>query len=191
MGEGRRAPARRRADALVDVCRFFLDHQHHLPAGRHRPHLNVVIDLDDLDSGRPGRFVDGGIADAATIASLLCDCSLHRVLTAGRSAILDYGTATRTIPASLWNALVIRDEHCRFPGCDRPSWWCEGHHLIPVDAGGPTCMDNLVLCCSRHHHRLHQPGWHAKLRPDATLEVTDPTGQVRTTSPPRAGPRLC
>ncbi|MBA2752270.1 MAG: hypothetical protein H0U41_08560 [Actinobacteria bacterium] len=51
-------------------------------------------------------------------------------------------------------------------------------------------MANLVLVCSRHHHRLHQPGWHAKLRPDATLEVTDPDGRHWSTSPPRAGPVL-
>ncbi|MEA2827690.1 MAG: hypothetical protein QOG43_2129 [Actinomycetota bacterium] len=104
-------------------------------------------------------------------------------LTKGRSGILDYGTATRTIPANLWNALVIRDEHCRFPGCDRRSAWCEGHHVRWVTHGGATDIDNLVLLCSRHHHRLHQPDWQAKLLPDATFEVTDPNGMVRATSP--------
>jgi hypothetical protein len=108
------------------------------------------------------------------------------VVTAGRSAILDYGTATRTIPAPLWAALVIRDEACRFPGCDRPSTWCQGHHVVWVTQGGTTNLSNLVLVCSRHHHVLHQPGWQAKLRPDATFEVTDPDGVVRCTSPPRA-----
>jgi hypothetical protein len=88
--------------------------------------------------------------------------------------------------APLWNALVIRDEHCRFPGCDRPSTWCEGHHVVWVTQNGPTELANLALVCSRHHHVLHQPGWHAKLRPDGTFEVTDPNGQVRCTSPPRA-----
>ncbi len=39
---------------------------------------------------------------------------------------------------------MIRDEHCRFPGCDRPSRWCEGHHVIWVTAGGPTELGNLV-----------------------------------------------
>jgi predicted restriction endonuclease len=83
-------------------------------------------------------------------------------------------------------ALVIRDEHCRFPGCDRPSVWCEGHHVVWVTEGGPTELANLLLVCSRHHHVLHQPGWHAKLRPDGNLKVTDPNGIVRETSPPRA-----
>ncbi len=57
------------------------------------------------------------------------------------------------------------------------------------DRRRPTCLDKLVLVRARHHHRLHQPRWHAKLRPDATLEVTDPAGRVRSTAPPRAGPK--
>ena len=106
----------------------------------------------------------------------------------GRSAILDYGTTTRTIPAPLYNALVVRDRHCRFPGCDRPAAWCEGHHIHPWQAGGPTQLANLVLLCSRHHHLLHRPRWHTKLLPDTTLEITDPTGHVRTSHPPTDPP---
>lgn len=183
-----RTPATRRADALVDICRFFLDNQRSHAGGRHRPHLNVVVELDALAEGLGGRVVDGPALEATTLSRLLCDCALHRVLMSGRSSVLDYGTSTRTIPAPLWNALVIRDEHCRFPGCDRPSTWCEGHHVVWVTHDGTTELANLVLVCSRHHHRLHQPGWHAKLRPDGDFEVTDPEGRVRCTSPPRTEP---
>ena len=183
-----RTPAEGRADALVEVCRFFLDNQQTRAGGRHRPHLNVVVDLDALVEGEGGRVIDGPALDGASMSRLLCDSSLHRVLMAGRSAILDYGTSTRTIPAPLWSALVIRDEHCRFPGCDRPSTWCEGHHVRWVTHDGATELANLVLFCPRHHHRLHQPEWQAKLLPDATFEVTDPDGMVRCTSPPRADP---
>ena len=184
-GEPLHTLSERRADALVDVCRWFLDHRGGRPGGRHRPHVNVVIDLDRLVDGAGGRVVDGPLLDAATMRRLLCDAGVHRVVTDGGSSILDYGRTTRTIPPPLWNALVVRDEHCRFPGCDRPSGWCEAHHLVPWTEGGATAPDNLALLCSRHHHRLHQPGWHAKLRPDATLEVTDPSGGVRSTVPPR------
>jgi hypothetical protein len=45
-----------------------------------------------------------------------------------------------------------------------------------------------VMLCSRHHHLLHRPGWHAKLLPDATLEITDPQSRVRATSPPSGRP---
>lgn len=185
-----RTPATRRADALVDVCRFFLDNQRSHSGGRHRPHVNVVVDLEALEQGGGGRVIDGPSLDGAALSRMLCDSALDRVLMSGRSAILDYGTSTRTIPAPLWSALVMRDEHCRFPGCDRPSTWCEGHHVVWITHDGPTELANLVLVCSRHHHRLHQPGWQAKLRPDATFEVTDRDGLMRCTSPPRAEPAL-
>ena len=134
---------------------------------------------------RPGRPHRRRAAlDGATISRLVCDSALHRVLMAGRSTILDYGTATRTTPVNLWNALVVRDEGCRWPGCDRPSDWCQAHHVRWVTNGGPTRPDNLALLCSRHHHRAHQPGWHVKLHADATLVVTDPNGRTRTTRPP-------
>jgi hypothetical protein len=148
--EPARTPAQRRADALADVCRFYLDHQFNHPAGRHRPHVNVVIDLDELAAGRAGRVVDGGVLDGPAVQALACDSALHRLVMSGRSAVLDYGTSTRTIPASLWNALVVRDEHCRFPGCDRQASWCEGHHVVHFADGGPTCLENLVKRQNNH-----------------------------------------
>jgi Domain of unknown function (DUF222)/HNH endonuclease len=185
-GEPARSVATRRADALADICRHFLDHQHTRRAGRHRPHLNLVLDLHRYRAlpTTGARSVDGTRLDRPSTDRLLCDTAIHRVLTSARSAVLDYGTATRTIPAPLYNALVVRDRHCRFPGCDRPANWCEGHHIHPWHTGGPTQLTNLVLLCSRHHHLLHTPRWHAKLLPDTTLEITDPTGHVRTSHPP-------
>lgn len=179
-----RTLAQRRGDALVDVCRFFLDYQRHRRGGRHRPHLNVVVDVQMLTAGGPGEVVGGGPLDATTVRRLLCDAAVHRVVTDGRSTILDYGTTTRTVPANLWSALVLRDRHCRHDGCDRPPEWCEAHHVIPVSEGGPTSLDNLVLKCSRHHHLGHLPGWQEELAPDGTLVVTDPSGRTRVTHPP-------
>lgn len=190
-GETARTPGERRADALIDVCRFFLDHQTTRAGGRHRPHVNVVVNLDDLAAGRGGETIDGTPLDGVTLSTLLCDSALHRVVLAGRSTILDYGVATRTIPAPLWNALVIRDRHCRVGECDRPPQWCEGHHVVHVVDGGETNLENLVLACSRHHHLLHMPGWHAKLAPDGRLEATAPDGRHWVTYPPGATPPLC
>lgn len=89
-------PATRRADALVDICRFFLDYQQTHAGGRHRPHVNVVVEIQDLKAGRGGQVVDGPRLDGPTVSRLFCDCAVHRVVMAGRSAVLDYGTATRT-----------------------------------------------------------------------------------------------
>ncbi len=183
-GEPARTPAQRRADALAAVCRFFLDHQQTRSGGRHRPHVNVVIDLEELLGRGLGRTFDGLPLDAATMRRLLCDAGIHRIITDGRSSILDYGRTTRTIPPAVYTSLLLRDLGCRFPGCDRPGEWSEGHHIVPWENGGSTCMSNLVLLCSRHHHRIHLPGWHIKLLPTATVEVTNPNGQVHTSDPP-------
>jgi Domain of unknown function (DUF222) len=187
-GEPARTPAQRRADALVDVCRRFLDHQHHRRGGRHRPHLNVITSLGDLEQRGQGRLLDGSILGGTTVQRLFCDAAVHRVFVAGRTSILDYGTTTRTVPANLFNALAIRDGHCRFPGCDRPPQWCEAHHVRWVLDGGPTSLDNLTLQCTRHHHLLHSPGWHAKLLPDATFIVTTPDGRTLEGRPPGQPP---
>jgi hypothetical protein len=187
-GEPARSPAQRRGDALVDVCRWFLDRQQDRRGGRHRPHLNVVTTLDDLERRTQGRLLDGSILDGTTVQRLFCDAGVHRVFVAGRSSILDYGTTTRTVPANLFNALVIRDRHCRFPGCDRPPEWCEAHHVRWVLDGGPTSLDNLTLQCSRHHHLLHSPGWAAKLLPDGTFIVTTPDGRTLEGRPPGRPP---
>ncbi len=180
-----RTPAHKRADALVDVCRWFLDHQHGHHAGRHRPHVNVRIDLPELEGRGQARLLDGTVLDPTTTGRLLCDAGIHRYLTDGASTVLDYGTATRTISPALWNALMLRDGGCTWPGCDRSAEWCEAHHLTFWQHGGPTSLDNLAGFCSRHHHKAHQPGWHAKRLGDGTIEITTPDGRTLTRPPPR------
>ena len=193
-GEPERTPAHRRADALVEICRFFLDNQDTETGGRHRPHLNVFTDYENLvdptGTAGGGWLADGSLLDGRTIQRLACDAGFHRVVTAGRSSILDYGHKHQHVPTNLFNALVARDRGCRFPGCDRPAKWTEAHHILHWAQHGPTAIGNLVLLCSRHHHLLHLPGWHIKLLPDATVEVTRPNGQVLVDRPPGRLDRL-
>jgi hypothetical protein len=94
------------------------------------------------------------------------------------------GREERTFNRAQRRALVHRDGGCRFPGCDRPPSFCEGHHIEHWEDGGLTDLCNLVLLCSYHHHLIHKPGWEVKLLPDATFKVTMPSGEVRCTSPP-------
>jgi hypothetical protein len=72
---------------------------------------------------------------------------------------LSVGHATRTIPAPIRTALVLRDQGCRFPGCDRPPAWTDGHHIIHWSDGGPTELANLVSLCRPHHRRVHEERW--------------------------------
>ena len=195
-GEPLRSPAQRRADALGDICRSFLDRQDAVPdGGRHRPHVNVVVELAPAADGTgfdvtSAHTVDGHPLTAVSAGRLLCDSLLYRVLVGGASAILDHGRATRAVPPPLWNVLLLRDQRCRWRGCDRPGHWCEAHHVVPWERGGETGPTNLVLLCGRHHHVAHRPGWHTRLDADGTLHVTDPWGVTRTTRPPATGPPL-
>ena len=177
--------AQRRAVALGTVCGFFLDN-HTAPGGhRHRPHVNVTMTYQQFRDGLGGTYTDtGGLVTDAEANAMRCDAAIHRIVVQGRSSILDYGLSTRTTPVNLYNALVARDHHCRWPGCDRPASWCDSHHVIWVEDQGPTAIDNLVLLCRRHHRKLHRhPDWTAKLLPDGTLEITHPNGTVETTQP--------
>src|SRR5207249_11862238 len=49
--------------------------------------------------------------------------------------------------------------HCRWPACERPASWCDGHHLVHWIEGGETNLDNCVLLCKRHHRLVHGGGW--------------------------------
>ena len=121
--------------------------------------------------------------------ALLCDSIVNQITKNG-SIPLDYGRSTRTIPRDLFQAVAFRDQHCRFPGCDRRPSWCQCHHVRHWIDGGPTKLHNLVLLCDRHHHVIHQRGWAMKLEPDAALEVTTPEGRVMRTHPPPRDLRL-
>ena len=185
-----RTPAQRRGDAFVDVFRFFLDHQDQKPKNRNRGHLNVVVDWDRMQAGHGGALVGGAPLSPATIRRVLCDSDVHRVVTTGGSVILDYGTTTRLYSDAQFNAIVLRDQHCRHFGCDRPPQWCQVHHTIPVEDGGPTDLATGILKCTRHHHIGHLPGWAEKLEPDGTYHLTAPDGRTWTTHAPGVAPRI-
>ncbi len=177
----------RRHDALAEVATHYLDHQTDHIGGRHRPHLNVTIPLENLTSGAgQGTFDDGTPITAADARRLACDANVHRVITRADGSVLDYGRATRTISAALFSVLTIRDKGCRFPGCDRTAHRTDAHHVQHWIDHGETNEENLVLLCRWHHGVVHRPGWALSLELDATVVVTYPDGRRRTSRPPDA-----
>ncbi len=90
-GEAPRTSSQRRADALADICSFFLERHEHPEGSRQRPHVNVIVSADDLQAGRGGTCADGTVLDGPSVASLVCHSVLHRVVMAD-SVILGYGT---------------------------------------------------------------------------------------------------
>lgn len=183
---------RRRGQALKDVARWFLDHQHIKTTGRKRPHLNIVIRDDTIHTNNPEGFdVESGVRlDSPTLQRYLCDCEFHRLLLSSDGVVLDYGRSVKDPPIELYNAVVARDQKCRGHGCGRPASWCHVHHVKWWDRDkGTTTITNLVLLCARCHGLVHRKGWRAVLHPDGRFDVTTPTGVTRTTYPPGTTPQ--
>jgi hypothetical protein len=159
-----RARSAKQADALVEICRQSLAHDHTRPSKRRRglPHLSAVVDLKVFETDHPEVVADiradaehVGRLSRATLERLSCDCEISRVITDGPSHVIDVGWTTRTVPDKLWRALVTRDRHCQHPGCDRPPGFCEAHHVWYWSRGGPTNLNNLKLLCWQHHREIH------------------------------------
>ena len=62
----------------------------------------------------------------------------------GASEVLDAGRTTRTFTAAEVRAIVARDQHCTWPGCDTPAAWCDAHHIHHWADGGITSVNNAV-----------------------------------------------
>ena len=152
-----RTPTQRRADALVDLCRDYLDHGGAPVRGGEKPHINVLVSLEALEerAGRPCELDETGVISADAARRIACDAGISRIITRGRSEPLDVGRRTRTIPPAIRRALVVRDGGCVIAGCDRPARWCDAHHIVHWLDLGPTCLDNLELLCRSHHRMVH------------------------------------
>ena len=169
-----RSGSQRRADALVDLAATQLRCGDHRDVHGQRPHLTVTVSADALRSGAdapPAELRLVGPIHPETARRLACD-AVRTVVTvappAAASALavastpalpLSVGRATRTIPAHLRTALRFRDQGCRFPGCDRPPAWTDGHHIIHWADGGATELENLVSLCRPHHRAVHEQRW--------------------------------
>jgi Ni,Fe-hydrogenase I small subunit len=86
-------------------------------------------------------------------------------------------------------ALAERDGGCAWMGCPHPPSYTEAHHIRWWDAhSGPTDLDNGVLLCSSHHHRIHDTGWQIEVRENVPYFIPPP--HIDPHRRPRAGGRL-
>lgn len=93
-------------------------------------------------------------------------------------------------PPWMADLVRLRDRHCVFPGCRRPSRACDLDHIdayIPIDLGGPPRQTNpadLAPLCRRHHRAKTHSRWHYRRLPDGSYRWTSPLG--RTYQSPRS-----
>ena len=117
-----RTPARRRADALGEICRQWLDRSERPSVVGERPHVTVTVASDALrgDVRETSELDHAGPIDREVARRIACDASIMRVVMSGTSQPLDVGRRTPVIPPAMRRAVIVRDTRCRFPGCDRP-----------------------------------------------------------------------
>src|SRR5439155_22400455 len=127
----------RMADALVELAGHQQTIQMQVTSS-----IETLLDL----TGAPGAESEFSLPiSSKTVERWACDCSLTRVLRQD-SVVIDVGRAERTIKGPRRRALNARDQHCRWPGCERPASWCDGHHIVYVMRGGGDELENLVFC---------------------------------------------
>ena len=74
-GDDDRSAGERQAEALADVCGYVLDHGDVPECGGHRPHVNVLVRLEDLENRARAACLDFG---GPVVAGVAADAVLRR-----------------------------------------------------------------------------------------------------------------
>ncbi len=153
-----RTPRQRRADALITIAELAMKSGELPITGGVKPHVSVVVPVDTMAGaeGSPSAECGFGASVGTNWAQRLsCNAEISRIVFGPAGEVLDSGRATRTFSAAQIRAIIARDKHCIWPGCDAPPAWCDAHHVIHWANGGPTSVANGALLCGRHHDRVH------------------------------------
>jgi hypothetical protein len=137
----------RAADALVQLC------DPPEAAGEHAPTLTSrpVVHLQVRTTG-PAEIAGVPIADAL-VEQLRANASIEPLLVDDNGVVVAVGKRTPALSPKIARAVLLRDGHCRYPGCGRRHG-LEVHHLVPRSRGGGDEIANLAAVCPSHHRLL-------------------------------------
>ncbi len=183
----RRTEAQRRADALLAAL---LAGATALPsAARPEPTVNILVDHvtfgswlrgDELDPLRYREVVCRTQRGDRLPIDEACGAALwalaRRVVTDGASTVIDLGRRRRLFTGSAREAVMLLDDRCLWPGCDRPVSWCEADHSLGWKQHGATVPRNGGPLCKRHNLLKERGSFRAWRCPDGEWHVTDADG---------------
>ncbi|SJM51816.1 HNH endonuclease [Actinomycetales bacterium JB111] len=125
------------------------------PGDDHR--IGTGLDYQVLQGVEPATFSDRTPLSPKMLARYLCDSEWARVIFGPESTVLDVGRAQRIHPANMVRAVIARDQHCQFPGCQSPPEYGEIHHALQwFKNTGPTDIEHGILLCYHHHTYVHK-----------------------------------
>ena len=84
------------------------------------------------------------------------------------------GRSKRIASADQRVVLHAKDRGCTAPGCDKPGYLTEVHHVEEWADGGGTDVDTLTFACGPHHRLVTPGGWRTRKRKDGRTEWIPP-----------------
>jgi hypothetical protein len=179
-----RGYAERAGDAFADVLKLAANCPDLPTHNGLRTEMAFTVSLETLRNALDDAILPGESYLAARDARrLACDAHILPAVMDGPSKPLDVAVPAYVVPAHIRRALVLRDQGCTFPSCDRPASVCDAHHIAPWLCGGLTQIDNLVLLCSQHHRLIHRSEWTVTLINDRAMFT--PPAYVDSAQKPR------
>ncbi|HWH97885.1 MAG TPA: DUF222 domain-containing protein [Pseudolysinimonas sp.] len=148
-------------DTFVDLLRIATETDPDKLLGAKRYAVRVLVTDRDLRE-RTGAAFYGNHPDGVPLETAdrhICDTGIVPIHFTDDGEPLRLGVTRRLFSAKQRDALAARDGGCRFPNCERPASWCEAHHRIPWEHGGPTDTRDGVLLCRHHHMLVHDNHW--------------------------------
>ena len=138
-----------------------------------------------VSNDEPPLLEGAGPLSPETAERLVCDARRLTIKPSGRDLI--HSRVGRCASYAQQRALHKRSKHCRYPGCTAERE-LEAHHLTPVERGGKTELENLILLCPRHHKLLHDHRIGTSGNGENPV-FEDEAGRAITTNQPHAPPR--
>jgi len=177
-GDDRSRPQRRH-DALMMILGAAAAAPGMPTVQRAAPVLVVTATVDQLGDPDGVAFIQGTHEDTDPAVPIRaawhagCAGGVQKVLLDSRGAILGTSSVERVFTAAQRRAITARDGTCVIPGCRTPATWCEIHHVVEYQEGGPTDTGNGAALCWFHHRFLHVHGWQIRMR-DGLPQVKAP-----------------
>ena len=172
----RATPAQRYADALEALIT-------RQGAGKPQRATLVIVADYDLVAGqlRDARLIDGTPLAPSELLQLALDADILPALFDTKGQPLWLGHKYRHANTAQRIALAVRDGGCAV--CAASNSFCQAHHVIWWENGGPTDIDNLCLLCSDcHHKQIHELGAQLTRGPDGKFSLEPPPNRPPSTA---------
>lgn len=179
---GRSTPDRRRLDAFIEMCRSYVSGSSRRAPG---DEFRVLVTFDASEG--TARIADGPVLSRKTLAQILQSARVGVAVTTPDGEVYA-GEVTRKLPRRLRREILLRDRHCRYPGC-RNDVHIDVHHKVYRSRGGTHDRANLAALCTYHHRFVHRNSVTLECDGYGRIQVRLQDGTLVTCDPCSTGER--